>query len=119
MMVNSDCTLYRYNSSTGGYDRFYIDKVYWQQDKAGKALKSGLENVDSTTVYLYSDAYLPLTPAKDMLVKGQCPYAFTGTTEQDISAQVKAFRKNYDFVVVKSFADYMFGSLPHVEISAD
>ena len=118
MLINSDCTLYRFNKATSKYDRVYIKKVYWRQNKAGNVLKSGLQTAASTTVYFY-DENVPKTPTKDMLVKGNCPFVFTSTTESALSDEMKQFRANYDFVVVKSVDNMMYGGLPHYEVSAD
>ena len=68
MMVNADCTLYRYEN--GGFVRYVIPKVYWRESKAANVMRSGLASADSTTVYLYDDAVVPTSPSKDMLVKG-------------------------------------------------
>ena len=93
MLINADCTLYRYDKATGGYTRHFISEVYWRENKAGNVLKSGLQTADSTTVCLYSDDAIPSSPTKDMLVK-------------------------HSFVTVKSIDNYMFGGLPHIEVSA-
>ena len=119
MMVNASCTLYRWNQSTITYDRFFISHVYWRQTKTGKTLKTGDNNTDGTTVYLYKDAALPMNPDKDMMVRGYCPFVFNGGDEIALSAELKEFRRTYDFVVVYSFSDYMFGSLPHYEVYAE
>ena len=38
-------------------------------------------------------------------------------TPQSISESMKMFRAEYDFVTVMSIDDYMFGGLPHMEVS--
>lgn len=119
MLVNSDCTLYLFDKSTGGFTRHFISGVYWDSSKASNVLKSGLQSVDSTTVYLYSDTVKPLTASKDMLVKGYCEFEFDNTSANTISESMKHFREQYpDFVTVSSIDDAMFGGLPHIEISA-
>lgn len=118
MMVNADCTLYRYNKKTEGYDRLFIPSVYWHEYKGGNTLKSGLQTVHSTTVFIYDSSILPETPTKDLLVKGDCPFIFDNTSEKSISESFSKFRKKYKFATVMSIDDCNFGSLPHYEITA-
>lgn len=118
MLTNADCTLYRYDKATGGFTRHLIERVYWRENKAGNILKSGLQAVDSTTVYLYSDAVVPSAPAKDMLVKGSCDFVFNNTSPQTILQSMNDFRAAYSAVTVMSVDNYMFGGLPHIEVSA-
>ena len=42
---------------------------------------------------------------------------FDNQTPQSISESMKIFRAEYDFVTVMSIDDYMFGGLPHMEVS--
>lgn len=118
MLINADCTLYRYDEGTGGFIRHFIKGVYWRENKAGNVLKSGLTTADSTTVYFYDDAVIPGTVTKDMLVKGKCGYDFDNSTQQTVSASMKEFRQSVSFVTVMSVDSMMYGGLPHVEISA-
>ena len=118
MLKNADCTLYLYSKATQGFTRHFISGVYWRENKAGNVLKSGLQTADSTTVYLYSDEIKPLTVAKDMLVRGLCDFDFDNTSQQTISESMKNFKNTYNAVTVMSIDDYMFGNLPHIEISA-
>lgn len=118
MMTNSDCTLYLYDKATGGYTRHFISGVYWRENKAGNVLKSGLQTADSTTVYLYSDKVAPASPTKDMLVKGKCDFVFDNTSTQTISESKKRFDTEHSHVTVMSIDRYMFGGLPHIEVSA-
>ena len=119
MLKNADCTLYRYNKITHGYERFFIRDVYWRENKAGNVLKSGLKNAYSTTVYIYRPCNLPETPTKDMLVKGCCPFEFDNTSQQTISESMKEFSRLYKFVTVMSIDNCFFGSLAHFEVSAE
>lgn len=116
MMVNADCTLYRYEN--GGFVRYVIPKVYWRESKAANVMRSGLASADSTTVYLYDDAVVPATPTKDMLVKGVCAFAFDNTSPQTVSQSMRMFTAQYSPVTVMSVDNMMFGGLPHIEISA-
>ena len=118
MLINADCTLYAYDKATGGFIRHEVKNVYWRENKAGNVLKSGLQAADSTTVYLYADTVIPESPAKDMLVKGECDFEFDNSSQQTISASMKAFRDAHSFVTVMSIDNYMFGGNPHIEVSA-
>lgn len=117
-MTNADCTLYRYNAETEGYDRVFIPSVYWHESKGGNTLKSGLQSVHSTTVYVYDKANLPLNPTKDLLVKGECSFTFDNTSPKSISDSFAKFKKQYKFVTVMSVDDCFYGGLPHCEITA-
>lgn len=117
-MTNADCTLYRYNAETEGYDRVFIPSVYWYESKGGNTLKSGLQSVHSTTVYVYDKAVLPLTPTKDMLVKGNCSFTFDNSSSETVSKSFAEFKKQYKFVTMMSADDCFFGGLPHCEITA-
>lgn len=117
-MTNADCTLYRYNKHTQGYDRFFIPSVYWHETRQGSVGKSGSDKQDSTTVYIFSRCILPENPEKDILVKGNCPFVFDNTDSKSISESFHKFRNQHRFVTVMKINDCFFGSLPHCEISA-
>lgn len=119
MLINSDCTLYKYNESNKTFDRFYIPKCYWLEYDSKSQTRQGSSSQAETTVYFYEgcEAY-PESPTHDMLVKGKCPFAFLSTTEQGISAELKEFRKTYKFVTIMKINNLMFGSLPHLEVFA-
>lgn len=116
MLINADCTLYRYEN--GGYNRYVINNVYWCESKAGNVLKSGLQTADSTSVYFYSDKIIPQTVTKDMLVKGVCNFEFDNSSQKSVSESMQSFRKAYNFVTVMSVDNCMYGGLPHIEVSA-
>lgn len=116
MLVNANCTLYRYEN--GGYQRYVIHNVYWRENKAGNVLKSGLVNADKTTIYFYTDDAVPDSLTKDMLVKGVCEFEFDNTSQKSVSDSMKQFMSQYEYVTVMSVDNMMFGGLPHIEISA-
>lgn len=117
-MINADCTLYRFNADTEGYDRVFIPSVYWHESKSGNALKSGLQSIHNTTVYLYDKANLPLNPTKDLLVKDNCPFVFDNSSPKSISESFAKFKKQYKFVTIMSVDECFYGGLPHCEITA-
>lgn len=115
MLTNADCTLYRFEND--GFVRYVIKDVYWRENKAGNILKSGLSNADKATVYFYSDEVIPKNLAKDILVRGICPFEFDNTSQKSISESMKQFMSQYEYVTVMSVDNMMFGGLPHIEIS--
>ena len=117
-MTNSDCTLYKYGQKTGGYTRYFIQNVYWQEGHSKSIVNKLLESSDNTTVFFFSAQIVPETPAKDILVKGNCEFEFDNTSESTISDSMKQFRRMYKFVTVSEISDFMFGGLPHIEITA-
>ena len=117
-MTNLDCTLYKYNQKTGGYTRYFIQNVYWQEGHSKSIVNKLLESSDNTKVFFFSAQIVPETPAKDILVKGNCEFEFDNTSESTISDSMKQFRQMYKFVTVSEISDFMFGGLSHIEITA-
>ncbi len=123
MMINADCTLYKYDKDTQGYTRHEIRGVYWRSSQQANILKSGLSSCDGTTVYIYKSSIngdnVPETPQKDMLVKGIAEFEFDNTSQQTVSSSMKLFREQYpQFVTVGSIDNMLYGGLPHIEVSA-
>ena len=118
MYVNADCTLYKYDKTTGGYIRFFIEGVYWQENKSANVLKNGLVPANSTMVFFYCKSPVPENPTKDILVKGCCEFEFNKSSQQTISYCMKKFRETMEYVTVSSIDNYWYGGLPHYEISA-
>lgn len=118
MLVNADCTLYLFDETTGGYNKYVIKDVYWNENKAGNVIKSGLTSADSVVVYLYSDSVVPKHLTRDMIVKGQCNFVFNNTDSKTISDSLKYFKKSVDSHTIMSCDNKMFGGLPHIELSA-
>lgn len=116
MLTNTDCTLYRFDSTTGGYTRQLLHGVYWNETSGKTVQKSGLQDTGGVKVFVFCDV-LPLTPTKDFLVKGLCDFVFTGTTQQEVSEEMKAFRSRHSFVTVMSVKDCLYGGSPHVEVA--
>ena len=116
MLANSDCTVYLFDKQTGGFVRKYAEKVYWCENKSGSIVKSGMQT-SAAQGCISMMINVPKTPAKDMLVRGKCEFEFDNQTPQSISESMKMFRAEYDFVTVMSIDDYMFGGLPHMEVS--
>lgn len=123
MMVNADCTLFKYDKNTTGFTRHEIKNVYWQTSQQANIIKSGLTSCDSTTIFIYESSIdgnnIPETPKKDMIVKGLVEFDFDNTSSQTISNSMKLFREQFpQFVTVSTIDDMLFGGLPHIEVSA-
>lgn len=118
MLTNADCTLYRYNAETQGYDRCLIPDVYWHENRGGNVLKSGLQSIHGVTVFIYKGCTLPTTPTKDMLVKGVCDFVFDNSSQKTVAESFGKFRSQISFVTVMSVDDCTFGSLKHWEVTA-
>ena len=130
------CTLYRGNGI--GFDRYLIGSCHWQENNASNVIKSGLQNADSVTVYIYAeDMYItpsailfpdvypnmdvtPQNTSKDMLVKGICDFVFNNTSPATVSECMKAFREKHKFVTVSSIDRKLYGSksMHHIKICA-
>lgn len=126
MLTNSSCTLYRYNGI--GFDRVFFSKCHWQENRAANVLKSGLQTADSVTVYISADiAGGNLTQgtgrsaSKDIIVKGDCQFEFDNSSQQTVSEDLNAFRKDYpEYLTVTSIDCKLYGikELQHIKISA-
>lgn len=116
MLTNADCTLYKFQD--GCYERYVVENVYWYENQRAGVSKSGLNNTDNLTVFFYSSDVIPQTPTKDILVKGSVDFEFDNTSPQKVSESMQEFQKGYSFFVVTAVYDYMYGGLPHIEISA-
>ncbi len=120
MLTNTDCTVYKYNETVLSFDRLYIPKVMWQDNKEAEIVKSGLQVSYGTLIYIpfeYSDL-IPATPAKDLICKGNCPFEFSKDGEKTVSESMKDFRNNYNFLTVMGIDIKDYGSLMHFKIYA-
>ncbi len=138
MLTGDCCTLYRANGT--GFDRYVIGRCHWQECRASNVLKSGLLDADGITVYVPADAMTlfpdgrlypsdrllagfdisPQKPARDMLVKGECPFVFDASTPQTVSSGVKALNAQYEAHTVMSVDRLLYGrgNLDHYKLSA-
>lgn len=113
MLTNADCTIYEKDT----FAPHVLHGVYWFDARGMTAGKGGMQIADSVLVYLYETDYLP--KAGDLLVKGECSFAFDITSQQTVSESMKRFREAYpDFAVVKTVHDARYGGLPHSEVIA-
>ena len=52
MLTNTDCTLYHFNKTTQGYDRYYLSAVMWQESRTEKIGKHGVLVSDDVNIYV-------------------------------------------------------------------
>lgn len=113
MLANADVTFYNGED----YSRHTATKAYFADSRGQTVKKNGIEISNAVCVYLYTNEYIP--KEGDIVVKGLVDFEFDNSTQQTASEGMKAFRKLYPtFAVVKSVSDYMYGGLPHIEITA-
>lgn len=138
MRTEACCTVYKSNGN--GYYRYFIPRCHWQENKARNVLKSGMQNADSVAVYIPADCMVvapsnnyypadeffvnaetaPNNAAQDIIIKGECNFAFDNTSQQSVSESLREFAKNNSYHTVMSIDRKLYGSknLQHIKISA-
>lgn len=127
MLTKESCTLYLKNGN--GFDRYYIAKCHWQESKATNVIKSGISSADGVVLYIFkkdiSAALVALLiarkqAAQDIIVRGECNFAFDNSTPQSASQSLKTFNAAYDAHTVMSYDKLLYGSpeLQHFKLSA-
>lgn len=126
MLNNEDCTLFLKNGN--GFDSVYIPRCHWQESKASNVIKSGLQNADGITVYIFAediDDDLKSTlesrrnAAQDIIVKGECNFMFDNSTPQAAAQSLKTLNADFDVHTVMSIDKLLYGSpdLQHFKLS--
>lgn len=119
MLVNTDCTVYRY--ADGGYERVYIPAVFWRDSHGVRVASGGLITVDEVLLYIPEEhaELAPRTPQKDILVRGSCPHTFDNTSATSVSASLRELNARYTAVTVTSVSDKRYGAaLRHIKVVA-
>lgn len=127
MLTNECCTLYLKNGN--GFARYFVPKCHWQESKASNVLKSGLQNADGVTVYIFArDISEELkaalkhrkNTAQDLIVADECDFTFDNSTPQSASQSLKALTAAYDVHTVMSLDRLFYGSpdMQHFKLSA-
>lgn len=127
MLTEESCTIYLKNGS--GFDRYFVPACHWQESKASNVLKSGMQNADGLTVYIFvkdidaalSDALQTRrNAAEDLIVPGECNFTFDSSTPQAASQSLKTLNSQYDVHTVMSLDRLLYGSkaLRHFKLSA-
>lgn len=124
MLTNTDCTLYHFNKTTQGYDRYYLSAVMWQESRTEKIGKHGVLVSDDVNIYVPKEitVFPKCTESMDMAVKGNIDFAFDNTSPKTVSDSLKVFNGLYpDKVTVHTYEDknYSVGSqLDHIKLIA-
>ena len=127
MLNNEDCTLFLKNGN--GFESFYISRCHWQESEASNVLKSGLQNADGITVYIFIkdiDEELKHAletrrkAAQDVIVKGECNFTFDNSTPQTAAQSLKTLNADYNVHTVMHIDKLLYGSpdMQHFKISA-
>ena len=127
MLNNEDCTLFLKNGN--GFDSVYISRCHWQESEASNVIKSGLQNADGITVYIFVediDEELKHTletrkkAAQDIIVKGECNFTFDNSTPQTAVQSLKTLNAEYDVHTVMHIDKLLYGApdLQHFKLSA-
>ena len=127
MLNNEDCTLFL--KSGNGFYSFYISRCHWQESEASNVLKSGLQNADGITVYIFIkdiDEELKHAletrrkAAQDVIVKGKCNFTFDNSTPQTAAQSLKTLNADYNVHTVMHIDKLLYGSpdMQHFKISA-
>lgn len=121
MYTNADITLYA--CPDGKYTRCEIKGVFWEDVKQSNVLKSGLSTADAVRIFIPVESLpggIKLTAGKDWIVKGIVDDEIDNTSNQTISASLKALKDTYDRVVTVSVVDdKLYGSprMQHIQLS--
>ena len=127
MLTNESCTLYLKDGN--GFTRYFVPKCHWQESKASNVLKSGLQNADGITVYIFENSIddelinvlnSRRSAAQDIIVKGECDFTFDNSSPQSASQSLKALNSEYDVHTVMSIDRLLYGSpdMRHFKLSA-
>lgn len=120
MLTESSCTLYLRKGE--GFERCVVPACHWQESLASNVLKSGLQDANGITVYVFEkdlDGDLRAA-AQDLIVKGECDFTFDNSTPQKASESLRELNSRFEAHTVMSVDRLLYGSeeLRHYKISA-
>lgn len=131
MMTNASLSVYNkavLNRETI-YIKAFVDRVFWQDSEGANRVKSGMENVDRSIIYVPFDADFskPYRSPKEFLNNPDGCMTFRpgdlvvkGETVEETATQ-KGLEQKYDYVRVISsvdLKDYGSGRMQHIELGA-
>jgi hypothetical protein len=118
VLTNGSCTLY-HQTESGGYDREFIPACFWMDSRGASVTTGGIVSEAGVIVYI-PEAHAPkLIAQKDIIVRGNCPHVFSGSTPAAISQSFEALRKAYELATVTAVDDKRYGSaLRHIKVTA-
>lgn len=117
VLKNTDCTVYRYVD--GGYMREYIPECFWHEVHGVKLSAGGFIATDEVYIYISEEhaAKAPETAQKDIVIKGNCPFAFDNTSDATVSAGLRKLKSDHSVVTVISVSDKRYGEhLRHIKV---
>lgn len=117
MYTNSDMTLYSY--SEDGYERHYIEKVFWQDSTQKNISKEGNSGTDEVYICIPYTVDMAFTARKDIAVKGKCELEFDNTSDKGISDSLKQLKRLARVYEITKIADKCYGSrnMQHYELN--
>ena len=100
MYTNSDMTLYSFTNN--GYERHYIEKVFWQDSVQKNTSKEGSSGADEVYICIPETDNMVFTVRRDIVVKGRCELEFDNTSDKGSTNNV------IDICIMKSFFNSIF-----------
>ena len=118
VLTNGSCTVY-HQAESGGYDREFIPDCFWMDSRGASVPTGGIISEAGVIVYI-PEAHAPkLIAQKDIIVRGNCPHVFSGSTPAAISQSFAALREAYELATVTAVDDKRYGSaLRHIKVTA-
>ena len=118
VLINDSCTVY-HQAESGGYDREFIPDCFWMDSRGASVTTGGIISEAGVIVYI-PEAHVPkLIAQKDIIVRGNCPHVFSGSTPAAISQSFAALREAYELATVTAVDDKRYGSaLRHIKVTA-
>jgi hypothetical protein len=118
VLTNGSCTVY-HQTESGGYDREFVPACFWMDSRGASVTTGGIVSEVGVIVYI-PEAHAPkLIAQKDIIVRGNCPHVFSGSTPAEISQSFAALREDYELATVTAVDDKRYGSaLRHIKVTA-
>ena len=118
MLTNGSCTVY-HQTESGGYDREFIPDCFWMDSRGASVTTGGIVSEAGVIVYI-PEAHAPkLIAQKDIIVRGNCPHVFSGSTPAAISQSFARLREAYELATVTAVDDKCYGgALRHIKVTA-
>lgn len=110
LAVNGIVTIYE----SSNFARHIYPQVYLRDHRGSHVMKTGAQKTGRLTVRIHAvvntDSYIP--KSGDIIVPTECDFVFDTASEQSISASMMAFRRQFDFAVIREVSEDYCGTLP-------
>lgn len=118
VLTNGSCTIY-HQTESGGYDREFVPECFWMDSRGASVTTGGIVSEVGVIVYI-PEAHAPkLIAQRDIIVRGNCPHVFSGSTPAAISQSFAHLREAYELATVTAVDDKRYGSaLRHIKVTA-